>query len=249
MKKLIIIVNIFLFANIIKAQQPQPIFANNPFPKTITVSGSAEMEIIPDEIYVNITLREYQKKGETKKEIEAIKTSFLENCKAVGIQDSAVSIFAFSGYNNYYYFKKRKRDPDMQSSITYQVKFKDSKTMDDLVEKLDDEATQNFIIANTSHSKITEYRRQLKMKAIQAAKDKGVYLTESIGEKLGEAITIREPNEPIVTPYYAAANSQIRIRGVNTMAGDNFGYNDKTQEIDFKKMKLRFEVDVIFALK
>jgi uncharacterized protein YggE len=249
MKKLIIIVNIFLFANVINAQQPQPIFTNNPFPKTITVSGSAEMEIIPDEIYVNITLREYQKKGETKKEIEAIKTAFLESCKAVGLPDSAVSIFAFSGYNNYYYFKKRKRDPDMQSSITYQVKFKDSKTMDDLVEKLDDEATQNFIIANTSHSKITEYRRQLKMKAIQAAKDKGVYLTESIGEKLGEAITIREPDEPKITPYYAAANSQIRIRGVNTPAGDNFGYNDKAQEIDFKKIKLRFEVDVVFALK
>jgi uncharacterized protein YggE len=249
MKKLIIIVNIFLFANIIRAQQPQPLFTNNPFPKTITVSGSAEMEIIPDEIYVNITLREYQKKGETKKEIEAIKTAFLESCKAVGLPDSAVSIFAFSGYNNYYYFKKRKRDPDMQSSITYQVKFKDSKTMDDLVEKLDDEATQNFIIANTSHSKITEFRRQLKMKAIQAAKDKGVYLTESIGEKLGEAITIKEPDEPIVTPYYAAANSQIRIRGVNTLAGETFGLTDKVQEIDFKKIKLRFEVDVIFALK
>ena len=62
MKKLIIIVNIFLFANVINAQQPQPIFANNPFPKTITVSGSAEMEIIPDEIYVNVELKEYQKK-------------------------------------------------------------------------------------------------------------------------------------------------------------------------------------------
>ena len=36
------------------AQLPAP----NPFPKTITVSGSAEMEVIPDEIYVNITLRE-----------------------------------------------------------------------------------------------------------------------------------------------------------------------------------------------
>ena len=87
------------------------------------------------------------------------------------------------------------------------------------------------------------------MKAIQAAKDKGVYLTESIGEKLGEAITIKEPDEPIVTPYYAAANSQIRIRGVNTLAGETFGLTDKVQEIDFKKIKLRFEVDVIFALK
>src|SRR6187455_3293129 len=133
MKKLIIIANIFLF---IKgdAQQVQPIFTNNPFPKTITVSGSAEMEVIPDEIYVNITLREYQKRGENKKDIETIKTTFLENCKAIGLPDSVISIISFTGYNNYYSFKKRKKDPDMQSSITYQVKFKSSELMDKLVE-------------------------------------------------------------------------------------------------------------------
>ena len=195
MKKLIIIVNIFLFAMAINAQQVQPIFTNNPFPKTITVSGSAEMEIVPDEIYVNITLREYQKRGENKKDIETIKTTFLENCKAIGLPDSLISIFSFTGYNNYYSFKKRKKDPAMQSSITYQVKFKSSELMDKLVEKLDDEATQNFVIANTSHSKMTEFRRQLKMKAVQAAKDKGIYLTEAVSERLGEAITIIEPDE------------------------------------------------------
>ena len=83
----------------------------------------------------------------------------------------------------------------MQSSITYQVKFKSSELMDKLVEKLDDEATQNFVIASTSHSKMTEFRRQLKIKAVQAAKDKGIYLAEAVSERLGEAITIIEPDE------------------------------------------------------
>ena len=50
---------------------------SNPFPKTITVSGSAEMEVIPDQIFVNILLREYQKKRESKKELETIKADFL----------------------------------------------------------------------------------------------------------------------------------------------------------------------------
>ena len=81
MKKLVIIVNILLFAMVINAQQIQPIFTNNPFPKTITVSGSAEMEIVPDEIYVNITLREYQKRGENKKDIETSKPPSLKIVK------------------------------------------------------------------------------------------------------------------------------------------------------------------------
>ena len=39
-----------------------------PFPKTISVTGSAAMEVIPDEIYVQVDLREYKKKGEDKSE-------------------------------------------------------------------------------------------------------------------------------------------------------------------------------------
>jgi hypothetical protein len=66
---------------------------------------------------------------------------------------------------------------------------------DDLVEKLDDNATQSFLVVSASHSKITDFRRQLKIKAIEAAKEKGIYLTEAVGEKPGEAITINEPVE------------------------------------------------------
>jgi len=251
MKKLIIILNVFLFATAGNAQQTQPIFANNPFPKTITVSGSAEMEIIPDEIYVNITLREYQKRGEDKKDIETIKNTFLENCKAIGLPDTAISIFSFTGYNNYYYFKKRKKDPDMHSSITYQVKFKSSELMDKLVEKLDDEATQNFVIASTSHSKMTEFRRQLKIKAVQAAKDKGIYLTDAVGEKLGEAITITEPDESNNNLYLANGLISNNIYSQTNMSfrGRERNESENEKEIDFKKIKLRYEVNVVFALK
>jgi len=170
---------------------------SNPFPKTITVTGSAEMLVIPDEIYVNIVLREYQKKNQDKKELEMIKTDFLNYCKEAGLADSSISIQSYTGFNNYYTLRKKKRrDQDLMASITYQVKFNNSKEMDLLIEKLDDEATVSFDIAYTSHSKRNEFRRLLKIQAIQAAKDKGIYLTEAIGEKLGGAITINEPMEP-----------------------------------------------------
>ena len=137
----------------------------------------------------------------------------------------------------------------MQSSITYQVKFKSSELMDKLVEKLDDDATQSFLIVSVNHSKMTEYRRTLKIAAVKAAKDKGIYLTDAIGEKLGEAITINEPNE----------NQVIRrelwgaVQGVNVARSQAIVYNGNDSadqsSIDFKKMKLRFEVEVVFALK
>ena len=123
--------------------------------------------------------------------------------------------------------------------------------MDKLVEKLDDEATQNFIIANTSHSKMTEFRRQLKIKAMQAAKDKGIYLTEAVGEKLGEAITVIEPDESTNNLTFAKG-----LAYYNSFSQANQSFRDKNnkegeteQEIDFKKIKLRYEVSVVFALK
>lgn len=222
--------------------QNQAVFVNNPYPKTISVSGSAEMEVVPDEIFVNIEMREYQKKGEAKRDLETIKTHFLEACRSSGIPDSLISISSYSGSNSYYRMRRKKYD--MNSSITYQVKFRSSRAMDVLVEKLDDEATVNFLIIAASHSRMPEFRRMMKIKAVQAAREKGVYLTEAINEKLGEAITVNEPDEQTFISNkqenVAVSNAYYQVR-----KGEQAGVGD----IDFKKLKLYYEVSVVFALK
>lgn len=242
MKKLFLVILLSAFVLGLLAQSPSP----NPFPKTISVTGSAELEIIPDEIYVAVTLREYQKKGENKKELEAIKTHFLQSCKAAGIPDSAISIAAFTGFNEYYVHRKKKKDPNMMASIVYQVKFSDSKTMDALVDRLDDEATQHFLVTGTSHSQITTIRKQLKIKAVQAAREKGLYLTGAINEKLGPAISIIEPEEPGYGPITPYSNVMLmRLDGYAAMEKEG----SINPQIDFRKIKLKYEVKMVFAIE
>jgi uncharacterized protein YggE len=241
MKKLIFLSGFSLLFAAAYSQQT----ATNLFPKTISVNGSAEMEIVPDQIFVNVVLREYQKKGESKKELEMLKNDFLAACQSAGIADSVISIVSYTGYNNYFWLRKKKKTPDLFAGITYQVKFSASNQMDDLVDKLDDEATQSFDIVNTSHSKMSEFRKLLKIQAVKAAKDKALYLTDAIGEKLGSAITIKEPEEPTystVRPYA----SQAIVSNVYSKPSFN---NDKSIEVDFKSFKLRYVVDVVFALQ
>jgi uncharacterized protein len=98
---------------------------------------------------------------------------------------------------------------------------------------------------------MTEFRRQLKLKAVQAAKDKGIYLTEAVSERLGEAITIVEPDESKNNLYFANG-----LVSNNVYSQTNLSFRDRSrnenepeQEIDFKKIKLRYEVTVVFALK
>jgi uncharacterized protein len=244
MKKIFLLSIICIVGYNVNSQQP----VTNPFPKTITVSGSAEMDIIPDQIYVNIVLKEYQKKGENKKELETIKSNFLASCTQTGIADSLISIASYTGYNSYYRLRKdKKKSPDLFAGITYQIKFSSSKQMDELIEKLDDEATQSFDIVNTSHSKMSEFRRQLKISAVKAAKEKATYLTEAIGEKLGAAITVNEPDEArmVTNGMSNGVFSQTRLESNYRVSGDN----DKSIEVDFKKIRLRYEVGVVFALQ
>jgi len=241
MKSLFLSAIIFIACSATNAQERS---VSNPYPKTINVSGSADMEIVPDEIYVQVDLKEYKKKGENKVELEKIKADFLSKCKSAGIEDSLVSIASYEGTNyNYWLMRRQKKNPDMFAGIAYQIKFRDSKKMDQLVELLDDEATANFRIVKVSHSKMTEYRKQLKIQAIKAAKDKGVYLSEAINEKIGEAITITEPEENQSGIYENRAMSQ-----VSNVAGYN-GEGFSGTGVDFKKIKVRYEVNVVFALK
>ncbi len=237
----------FLMGNLF-AQNTQPVC--NPYPKSISVIGSAEMEVIPDEIYVQVDLREYKKKGEDKVELDKIKADFIAGCKAVGIADSNIAVASYDGYNMSSIWRRRKKDPDLMGSIIYQIKFNSTKLIDALVDKLDDQATSNFGIVRTSHSKIREYRKQLKIMAVKAAKEKATYLTESINEQLGSAITIEEPEESSTTDV---ANSRFKLSNTLQQNGKKEGYYGLDQEyggdVNYKKIKIKYDVKVLFALK
>lgn len=217
--------------------------APNPFPKTISVTGSAELEIIPDEIYVVVTLKEYEKKGTGKIDLESIKTDFLNSCKSIGLPDSTITIAAYEGYNPKTWLNKKAKD-ELYASIAYQVKFNSSKKMDELVSKLDDKATQNFDVILASHSRLQEYRKQVKIQAIKAAKAKAEYLTEAVGEQLGVAVNIIEnQNDTPMEPRYNM-NQLTFANSYNYSANNN-----EEAGTDFKKIKIRMEINVVFALK
>jgi uncharacterized protein YggE len=215
--------------------------------KTINASGIAEMEVIPDEIYVQILLREYDKKGGSKTDIEAIKNDFLKAATSIGLTEKDISVQGYQGWDgNFWLYKKnKKKNPDMKASITYQVKLASTKKMDELVQKLDDEATENFFISRVSHSRLQEFKKELKIQAVKSAKEKATYLANAINETAGEALTINEPNE--ITPYPVPVYSNRMMMETKVAASD--AGDAQAPNIDFKKMKLQYEVNVIFALK
>ena len=158
MKKVLIIFTACVFAMHAMAQEAKPA------QRIISVNGSSEMEVVPDEIYVQVDLREYTKKNGDKVDINTIKNNFLEACKSIGLTEKEVTVQGYQGYdNNYWWWKKNKKNPDMKASISYWIKVSKVDMLDALVDKMDDEATQNFFIAKASYSKMDEVKKDLKI--------------------------------------------------------------------------------------
>jgi len=238
MKKILAAFALSLFMRHAIAQEIKPI------QRTISVNGSSEIEIVPDEIYVQVDLREYNKKNGDKVDINAIKNNFLAACKSIGLTDKDVTVQSYQGYdNNYWWMKKKKKEnPDLKASISYSIKVSKVDMLDALVDKMDDEATQNFLIAKTSYSKIDELKKDLKIAAVKAAREKAIYLSEAIGEHIGEAITINDPTEINSPPRPYYANEMLKVASAQDSTAP-------PMDVDFKKIKIQYEVNVVFALK
>jgi uncharacterized protein YggE len=208
--------------------------------RTINVTGHAETEITPDEIFVQVELREYNKKNSEKVDIQTIINQFLAAAKSMNIADTDVVVQGYSGWdgNNWWYAKNKKKNPDLKAGVTYEVKVKSVDEMDQLVDKLDDQATQNFYISRTSHSNIDNIKKGLKLQALKNAKQEAEYLSSAYGDQVGDALTISDFNESsdYPRPMYKAATAMMADAAAPAM------------NVEFKKIKIAMNINVTFEL-
>jgi uncharacterized protein len=216
-------------------------------PKKIEVTGSAEMEIVPNEIFMTFTLKEYLDAARKKVKLESIKTDFLKLCKEAGIADSSISISSYAGNErwDYWWYKRHKVEPDFMSSISYTIKVSSPDKLDQIVSGLNEKAIDNFAISKVSHSDIEKLRKEVKIQALIASKKKAEYLANSIGEKIGEALLIQEIEDSYGN-YYGAQNNYFNSAVSQTSMNSE---SNNSSAPDFQKMKLRYEMKVEYRLK
>ena len=215
-------------------------------PKKIEVKGSAEMEIVPNEMHMIFTLKEYLDASKKKIKLETIKTDFITLCKAAGIVDSNISISSYIGNETFddYWHRRPKTEPNFMGSISYTIMVSSLDKLDKIVAGLNENAIDNFYISKTSHSNIEQLRKDVKTQALIASKNKADYLAKSIGEEIGEALLIQEI-EDSYRGYYANENSYSNAISQTAMTLGNTNSSSPS----FQKIKLRYEMKVEFKLK
>lgn len=216
--------------------------SNKPPVKKIEVNGSAEMEITPDEIFINITLREYMNKS-TKVGITTLEAKLQKAVQDAGIAKENFTIENVFGYNYDQWWKKKKKDDDFLARKQYRLKLNRLDKINGILAAVDEEGIESVNVASYTHSKMDEYRKQVKMDALKAAKAKAEYLLGAIDEKIGGVIEIQEFN----TDQYSDVRPE--MANVRMYAAKADASVAPDSNIDFKTIKIRAEIKAVFGIK
>lgn len=210
--------------------------------KKITVSGTAETEVTPDIIYISISLKEYLKDGNSKKKVEIneLETQLYNAIQSAGISRDNLTINNLSAYNT---TGEKKKNPDFLVSKQYRLKVTDLNKWNSIIGAVDAKGVAYTNIDSYDYSKIESLKKDLKIKALQAAKLKATYLVEALGDKLGSVIDIQEiNNESFPQPIYRNTMMMMKTAGADSESAP-------AQDIDFKKIKLSYVMNTVFEIK
>ncbi len=237
MKNIIFLLVILLCIGIVKAQNVKP---------SIQVTGSAELEIEPDEILFEISIKEYWaeefKKGKeyedykTKVPMKEIEPKMLKALENIGINKNQITIKDLGNYWRYL-------GKEFLISKKIIISVNDFNIINKIIESIDPKGIEYMRIAELKNKNISEFRKQVKIEALKAAKVKAIYLLGSLDKQLGDIISIKELSSGDSTfPNFYGASNSITSNSIMS-SSDNSGIDN------LRKIKLRYEMLAEFEIK
>ena len=238
MKNILIILTILISSSIF-AQTGEKNFIDQNY---IEVTGKAEIEIIPDQIYLKIFLNE--KEFKNKQSIVEIEKLMIDKLTGLGIdteKDLAIKDLA-SNFQFYWLGKS-----DIFVSKEYQLLVHDAPTAGKVFIDLEKIAISNITIDKLDHSKIREYRKEVKVDAIKAAKEKASELAIAIDQSIGRALFIEEieRNNNYLSNTLSGKAAGVTIRGSRSFESSELINLD----VEFEKIKIEYSILCRFELK
>lgn len=227
----------FLLALNSCAQDKQPGF--------IEVTGSAEMTVVPDELELEIVLAH---PATSKKSAEELDKKMFDALDAHNIPRSALSFISVDNPYYWYYWWYEYRH--YCNTKTYKLTLDCSKHDFSFINDIKPEYIRSMRITRSSHSQITTYRRQVKVEAMKAAKEKASDLLESIGQKAGKVFEVVEMPEQANNNYNSWYNRyDIQNLSCNSIVPQSIsGNNNNSGDSYIPAIRLRFEIKAKFEI-
>jgi len=201
----------------------------------IEVTGTSEIEIVPDEIHYLIEIREYFKEefdGKSKPEeyrtkvpLAEIEQGLREALANSGIPQNAIRTQEIGDY-------WRQQGQDFLVSKKFDITLTDFNQINEIVKRIDTKGINTMRIGELENNDMPAYHQKGKIEALKAAQRKATYLVEALGKRLGEVIRIMEKDSGNVSPF-----AQSNVMSSDAASFDNFRTIKKNYS-----MLVRFEI-------
>jgi len=210
----------------------------------IEVTGTAENEVIPDEIYIRIIIKE-RYVNKVKVTIEEQEEKLKAVVKSLGIDLTNL----YLSDANADFVKVNWRTKDLLTKKDYTLIVTNATIVGKVFQQLDELEITDAFISKVNHSKLDSLKKEVKILAIKAAKNKADYLLTAIGEQAGKPLIVKErENEikPTSGIYGRGSRSNETAKYVDGLRV----YDSYTEdELQFKKIKIEAFIYVKFAIK
>jgi uncharacterized protein len=203
----------------------------------IEVTGKAEMEVVPDKIYLDIVISEKDSKNK-------IPLAEMEKAMTIKLKELNIDITKCLSVNDLSSSIKQNiiSKSDILLAKKYQLMVAEGATAGKVIIELEKIDISNITLNKVDHSKIEQYRKDVKINATKAAKEKAELLAGAVGQSIGKALYIQE----LENNFFPMQMSNRYIRQEKVMMDSSI---PEEPVIDFEKIKLEYSVLIRFELK
>lgn len=153
----------------------------------ISVTGTAEREIVPDEIYLKITLTE-RYEGKEKITMDAQEWTMMQKLKGVGVQMEDLVLSSADEV----YRKAKRYKKDVMAKREYELKVSTADLAGKVLDTLEEMKITDASLDRFDYSKKEALKKELEKEAVRNARDKSQSMLEAIGARAGKPIVISE---------------------------------------------------------
>ena len=199
----------------------------------IQVNGLSEIEVVPNQIYLTITLDESDTKGKTA--IDSQRRQMVSALKSLGI-DTEKNLTMEDMSSSYY-----KRGNSL-AKANYQLLLTSSEQVVKVYDALGSLGISDVNIDRVSHTDIEQLKSKCRKEAMLNAKAVATELAEAVGQTVGACVYIYDANRGVTPTYY---NDRVVMR---SMAKSTNEVTAPEEPIEFKKIKLNYSVSAKFII-
>ena len=234
MKKSFLIFVMFFVWNLFSAQRD---FLDQPY---IEVSASVDTLVVPDRIYVSITLNEADSKN--KKSVEEQEKQLETILKKLKINtDKDLSVLDYSSNFKKYFLKGQ----NILKTKKYSLLVRDAYTLANVIISLEEAGISNTEVEKVEYSKSKELLLELKSEAVKRSRIIAQKLVKPLNQKVGKALNI-SVNEP--QGMYREELMVFQRGGVPGGASKIYASEEFLRKLDFQKIKFSTTVYVKYQL-